>query len=42
MTDDAARLSSSVKSQLPGSEKEAKTQAKVYGQEAGAKLDSAV
>jgi len=40
--DDAARLSSSAKNDLPGREKEAKTELKVLGSEAGAKFDSAV
>jgi len=39
---DAAKLSSSVRSGLPGKEKEAKTQLKLSGEEAGQKIDSAV
>lgn len=40
--DDAARLSSNVKSHLPGAEKEVKTAANQYGAEAGKQLDKAV
>lgn len=40
--DDAAKLSTSIRDQLPGREKEAKTEAKLLGQEAGAKVDYAV
>ncbi|KAF2091402.1 hypothetical protein K490DRAFT_31510 [Saccharata proteae CBS 121410] len=39
---DAARLSSTIKGELPGRGKEAKTTAKVYAQEAGEKIDSAI
>ncbi|KAF4550525.1 Hypothetical protein D9617_17g047930 [Elsinoe fawcettii] len=39
---DAARLSSKVRSELPGREKEVKTEAKVLGQQAGSKIDSAI
>jgi len=39
---DAAQLSSKVRSDLPGKEKEAKTSAKLYAQEAGQKIDKAV
>ncbi|KAK7724473.1 hypothetical protein SLS57_004228 [Botryosphaeria dothidea] len=39
---DAARLSSKVKGELPGKEKEAKTSAKVLGEEAGERVDSAI
>ncbi|GAM85790.1 hypothetical protein ANO11243_037980 [Dothideomycetidae sp. 11243] len=38
---DAARLSTSIRDQLPGREKEVKTEAKVLGEQAGAKIDSA-
>ncbi|KAF2812372.1 uncharacterized protein BDZ99DRAFT_474553 [Mytilinidion resinicola] len=38
---DAAQLSSKVRSELPGKEKEAKTSAKLYAQEAGEKVDKA-
>ena len=41
-TDDAARLSSKVRGELPGAEKEAKTGIKLTAEEAGAKFDSAV
>lgn len=41
-TDDAARLSSKVRSELPGKEKEAKTQLKLSGEQAGKSIDSAV
>lgn len=40
--DDAARLSSKARDELPGREKEAKTEAKVLGEQAGAKFDNAV
>ena len=33
-TDDAARLSSKVRSEFPGKEKEVKTEAKLYGEQA--------
>ncbi|KAF2840145.1 hypothetical protein M501DRAFT_1015222 [Patellaria atrata CBS 101060] len=39
---DAARLSSSMRSELPGREKEAKTEAKVLGAETGKKFDNAM
>jgi len=39
---DAAQLSSKVRSELPGKEKEAKASAKLYAQEAGQKFDQAV
>ena len=42
ITDDAARLSSKVKSHLPGTGKEVKTEGKVLAAEAGAKFDDAV
>ncbi|KAI5210778.1 hypothetical protein E4T42_00770 [Aureobasidium subglaciale] len=42
MEADAARLSSSVKNELPGKAKELKTDAKVYGEQIGQKIDSAV
>jgi len=42
MEHDASKLSSKVRSELPGKEKEAKTQAKLSAQEAGQKFDSAV
>lgn len=42
ITDDAARLSSSVKGEIPGKGKEMKTEAKLLGEEAGAKIDDAV
>ncbi|KAF2154986.1 hypothetical protein K461DRAFT_291885 [Myriangium duriaei CBS 260.36] len=38
---DAARVSTSIKDRLPGREKEVKTEAKVLGEQAGAKIDSA-
>ncbi|QDS73047.1 hypothetical protein FKW77_009538 [Venturia effusa] len=38
---DAARLSSKVRSELPGKEKEAKTQLKLSGEQAGKSIDSA-
>jgi len=40
--DDAAKMSSSVRDHLPGREKEAKTEAKLIGQQAGTQIDSAV
>jgi hypothetical protein len=42
LADDAARLSSKVRGELPGKEKEAKTEAKVYAEQAGQKIDRAV
>ncbi|KAF2138483.1 uncharacterized protein K452DRAFT_361163 [Aplosporella prunicola CBS 121167] len=39
---DAAKLSSKFKGELPGKEKEAKTGAKVYAEEAGQKFDDAI
>jgi len=39
---DAARASANIKGHLPGTTKEAKTQAKLTGEEAGQKFDSAV
>ncbi|KAI9805708.1 MAG: hypothetical protein M1833_005201 [Piccolia ochrophora] len=39
---DAARASSTVKSEIPGREKEARKQGEEYAQKAGAKFDSAV
>lgn len=41
-TDDAARLSTSVRDHLPGREKEIKTEAKVLGEQYGQKIDDAV
>lgn len=41
-SDDAARLSSKVRSELPGREKEVKTEAKVLGEQAAVKYDEAV
>ncbi|TID16607.1 hypothetical protein E2P81_ATG12024 [Venturia nashicola] len=38
---DAAKLSSKVRSELPGKEKEAKTQLKLSGEQAGKSIDSA-
>ena len=40
--DDAARLSSKVRGELPGKGKELKTEAKVYGEKAGVKVDETV
>lgn len=40
--DDAAKLSSKVRSELPGKEKEATTQLKLSGEQAGKTMDSAV
>lgn len=40
--DDAARLSAKIKGEIPGKEKEWKTEAKLYGEEAGAKIDDTV
>ena len=40
--DDASRLSSRVKSEMPGTEKEVKTEGKVLSEKAASKLDSAV
>jgi len=42
LADDAARLSSKVRGELPGKEKEAKTEAKVYAEQAGQTIDRAV
>lgn len=42
ISDDAARLSSKVRGELPGKEKELKTEAKVLGEQTGAKFDDAV
>lgn len=42
MEHDAARLSSKVRGELPGKEKEAKTEAKVYAEQAGQKIDRAI
>ncbi|KAL9085815.1 MAG: hypothetical protein Q9165_007447 [Trypethelium subeluteriae] len=39
---DAARVSSAIKRDLPGKEKEAKTEGKVLGAEAGAKFDQTI
>ncbi|KAI4746214.1 hypothetical protein E4T50_03428 [Aureobasidium sp. EXF-12298] len=39
---DAARLSSSARDELPGRAKELKTEAKVYGEQIGQKIDHAV
>ncbi|KAL0261677.1 hypothetical protein SLS55_003107 [Diplodia seriata] len=39
---DASRLSSKIKSELPGREKEAKTSAKVLGEEAGQTVDRTI
>lgn len=41
-TGDAAKLSSEVRGKLPGSEKEAKTELKLHGEEFGKKVDDAV
>ncbi|KAG9603749.1 hypothetical protein KCU77_g1621, partial [Aureobasidium melanogenum] len=42
MEHDAARLSRSTKDELPGRAKELKTEAKVYGEQIGQKIDGAV
>ena len=42
LTDDAARLSSAARDELPGRAKELKTEAKVYGEQIGQKIDGAV
>ena len=42
MIDDAARVSSAVKAELPGKQKELKTEGKALGAEAGAKVDQTV
>ncbi|GAB7350027.1 hypothetical protein MBLNU459_g0701t1 [Dothideomycetes sp. NU459] len=42
MEHDAARLSSKIKGDLPGKGKEFKTEAKLYGEEAGAKIDDTI
>lgn len=42
VTDDAARLSSKVRGEIPGKGKEWKTEAKLYGEEAGQKIDDTV
>ncbi|OCK79915.1 hypothetical protein K432DRAFT_426138 [Lepidopterella palustris CBS 459.81] len=39
---DAAKITSKVRGELPGKEKEAKTQAKVYTEQAGQNIDSAI
>ncbi|EOD44408.1 calcofluor white hypersensitive protein [Neofusicoccum parvum] len=39
---DASRLSSKIKGELPGKEKEVKTSAKVLGEEAGDKVDGVI
>ena len=40
--DDLAKLSSKSKSELPGKEKEVKTEFKLHAEEAGQKIDNAV
>ncbi|KAK5070687.1 hypothetical protein LTR16_009324, partial [Cryomyces antarcticus] len=42
MEHDAARVSSSISSHLPGKEKEVKTEGKLLASEAGAKVDNAI
>ncbi|KAF1981328.1 hypothetical protein K402DRAFT_342639 [Aulographum hederae CBS 113979] len=42
MEHDASRFSTSIKDQLPGREKEVKTSAKVYAEQAGQKVDDAI